>query len=154
MSSLGDFLTYGAIGLGLGLAVLAYLLLRKEQEIVEPRTKIIKAIYVFMGFALLLTAGGFMGEYLKSEATAVDPLRAQLKEKDRRVLEIEEQYRQVTQQLSSSRDSIEMLLDLKDGKIARLRDIDPSSPGYVALIREIQNDLEQIDRNMKKVINK
>ena len=62
---MADFLRYGAIGLGLALAVLAFQLLQREQKVPRPRMSIIKTIYVFLGFALVLSALGFALEYAK-----------------------------------------------------------------------------------------
>nr|WP_320016714.1 hypothetical protein [uncultured Desulfobacter sp.] len=154
MESLGNFLAYGAIGLGLALAVLAYLLLRKEQGVAKPRTEIIKAIYVFMGFALILSLGGFVGELLKSDAASIVQVRAQLDEKTKKLEEMEEKYRLVDQKLSSSRMLMQSLMDLKGGKIARLKQLDPDRIEYAALVREIQNDLEQIDRSLNEALRK
>ena len=89
MESLGNFLAYGAVGLGLALAVLAYLLLRQEQGIAKPRNEIIKAIYMFMGFALILSLSGFVGEFLKSDAASIGSVRDQLDEKTKKLAEIE-----------------------------------------------------------------
>ena len=55
---------YGAAGLGLALAVLAYRLLSQEQSIKQPRPAVVQAIYAFMVFALLLAVAGFVSEYL------------------------------------------------------------------------------------------
>lgn len=90
MESLGNFLAYGAIGLGLALALLAYLLLRQEQGKVKPRKEIIKAIYVFMGFALILSLGGFVGEFLKLDGASIGPVRAELGEKTKKLAELED----------------------------------------------------------------
>src|SRR5882724_2622273 len=58
-------LSYGAIGLGCILAILAYRLLAKEQQQKEVRDKVIRAIYAFMVFSFLLTACGIVTEYLR-----------------------------------------------------------------------------------------
>ncbi len=67
---MSEYLRYGAIGLGLALAVLAFLLLQQEQKIAKPRKEIIKTIYVFMGFALVLSIFGFSLEHFKSSQEA------------------------------------------------------------------------------------
>lgn len=151
--SLGNFLAYGAIGLGLALAILAYKLLSQEQKLRAPRKQIVRAIYVFMAFALTLSAGGFVGEYLKSDASAIGTVRTQLDEKTKRLVEIEGKYGQIDQQLSSSRMLVRSLMDLKKGKLERLKQLDPQAPEYVPLVREIQLDLEQIDRGLNNALN-
>ena len=62
---MSEYLRYGAIGLVLALAILAYLLLQREQKVTRPRKEIIKTIYVFMGFALFLSVAGVVLEYAK-----------------------------------------------------------------------------------------
>ena len=55
-------LKYGAIGLALFLAVLAYRLLRQEQRNPRPRQSMLTYIALFMGFSLLLMLGGSLLE--------------------------------------------------------------------------------------------
>ena len=58
-----EILRLGAIGLSLLLAVMAFFLLRGEQAKPEPRENMLIATYVFMGFTLVLLAGGLLGEF-------------------------------------------------------------------------------------------
>ena len=51
-----EILRLGFVGIAFLLAGLAYLLLRREQERAEPRAGMLRPIYVFMGFALVLAA--------------------------------------------------------------------------------------------------
>jgi len=60
-----DALRYGAIGLGAILAVLAYRLLRREQEQPEPRKPVLVATFVYMAFSLILFGAGFALELLR-----------------------------------------------------------------------------------------
>jgi hypothetical protein len=154
MQSLSNFLAYGAIGLGLALAVLAYLLLRQEQSVAKPRKEIVKAIYVFMGFALVLRLGGFVSEFLKSDVASIGPVRAQLDEKTKQLAEVEEKYRQVDQKLRSSRMLMQSLMSLKGGKVERLKYLDPRAMEYTALVREIQADLERIDGSLNEALSR
>ena len=149
-----DFLQYGAIGLGLALAVLAYLLLQKEQAVAKPRREIVKAIYVFMGFSLVLASAGFGAEYARSDAASVGKLRAELEERARNLSTVEEKYRQTAQELSSSRSLIYQLMTLKGGKIERLKQLNSKAPEYVALVAEIQKDLEAIDRAINHALGR
>ena len=59
-----SILKYGALGFGLLLAVLAYRLLEREQGKTPPRPRMLWAIYVFMSFAVVLAAMGFISEAL------------------------------------------------------------------------------------------
>lgn len=60
------YLTYGALGIVLALAVLTFRLLNKEQEKNPPRKSILKAIYTFMAFAVLVMVLGIIAEFLKN----------------------------------------------------------------------------------------
>ena len=60
-----DALRYGAIGLGAILAILAYRLLRREQDQEAPRHQVIVAIYVYMIFSLIFFGGGLALELLR-----------------------------------------------------------------------------------------
>lgn len=68
--NLYNILSYGAIGLGCILAVLAYFLLTKEQEQAKPRKQILTSIYIFMGFSLILGLTGFVTEHLRGQSSS------------------------------------------------------------------------------------
>lgn len=125
VTDLGSLLSYGAIGLGLALAILAFSLLRAEQKVKEPRISILASVYVFMGFSLLLSSAGFITEFLRSQETT---------------------------KLTVSREVLDALMDVKGGKISRLKQLDPSDPSYYVLVTEIQRDLEIIDNNIRGVL--
>lgn len=76
-----------------------------------------------MAFALFLAAGGFVNEYLNS---------------------------QMRNTLKNLRVGIGDLIDLKEGKVARLKRLEPASPDYVALVNEIQTDLENLDGKLRE----
>ncbi len=59
-----EILQFGVVGLGAIMAILAYVLLKAEQARNQSRSRIIKAIYVFMAFAIALT---ILGLYSESE---------------------------------------------------------------------------------------
>ncbi|MCB0283624.1 MAG: hypothetical protein KDF60_13650 [Calditrichaeota bacterium] len=64
-----DILGYGVIGLGFLLAVLAFRLLSAEQKR-DPRQEIIRAIYIFMVFSVVLCIIGFAAQVFDNhEAT-------------------------------------------------------------------------------------
>jgi hypothetical protein len=54
-----EILSYGVIGLGFLLALLAYRLLTREQKQENPRNAILTAIYIFMVFSVVLCIIGF-----------------------------------------------------------------------------------------------
>jgi hypothetical protein len=150
-----NFLAYGAIGLGLALAVLAYRLLSKEQQRTgQPRAPLLNAIYVFMGFTLLLAAGGFAGEYLKGDAAQISAVRAELKSTAGQLKDLQGKHDKMREGLNVSRAVVESLLDLKGGKVARLKRLDQRSPEYFAMVNEIQMDLEKMDTLLRAALKK
>jgi hypothetical protein len=62
---LGKLLVAGVSGLGLALAILAYRLLRAKHAVAEPRAIILRAIYRYMMFSLVLIAAGLAFEVYK-----------------------------------------------------------------------------------------
>ena len=104
---MANYLVYGAVGLGLVLAVLAYRLLSKEQE--RPgatRASLLRATYVFMAFALALAAGGFASEYLKSDASQIGTVRAELEKTTSELQALRSKHQEVREGLNVSRTVI------------------------------------------------
>ena len=124
-----EFLSYGAVGLGLALAVLAYFLLKNEQKNKNIRIRMLTSIYAFMGFSIILTFMGFASEYLKDS-----------------------KFEDIEDKLLVAVKVLDALMQQKEGKVARLETLDPSDPAYFALVNEIQNDLASIDQQLKKAI--
>ena len=60
-----EILQIGAIGLGFLLALLAFLLLGREQKKKEPHPKILRQINIFMGFSVTLCVIGVVPEILQ-----------------------------------------------------------------------------------------
>jgi hypothetical protein len=76
LNSLGSLLAYGISGLGLALAILSYRLLTKEQAVQEPRPNILRAIYIYMAFSLILVGAGLFSEFFKPKEIPVLSLTA------------------------------------------------------------------------------
>ena len=98
-----------------------------EQKVKEPRSSIFVSIYVFMAFSLLMSSAGFFSEYSRSQ-------------------EIKE--------LTISWDVLDALINDKGGKISQLRILDRSDPSYVDRVNIIREDLEIIDDNLRKAMEK
>jgi AICAR transformylase/IMP cyclohydrolase PurH len=145
-----NFLAYGAIGLGLALAVLAYRLLSKEQDRkAAARGPILTATYVFMAFALVLAAGGFVSEYQNSDASQIAGVRAELTKSNSELKSLQAKHDQMREKVNVSQAVMRSLMNLKGGKLASLKQLDPKSLAYNNLVKEIQRDLEQIDEGFK-----
>jgi hypothetical protein len=62
MGSAVEILKLGVIGLGFILALMAFMLLTREQKKSEPHIRIIHAIYTFMAFAVVLCGVGLYAQ--------------------------------------------------------------------------------------------
>jgi len=71
MSNAASILGYGAIGLGFLLAYLAYRLLLKEQSRDITRDSILRAIYIFEAFCVVLVVLGSVLQYSNNEDKAM-----------------------------------------------------------------------------------
>jgi len=58
------------------------------------------------------------------------------------------------QGLTTSRTVMRSLMDFKVGKVSRLKTLNPTAPEYVPLIREIQADLESLDKSFNEAISR
>jgi hypothetical protein len=81
--SITSILGYGAIGLGFLLAYLAYRLLLQEQGTKTPRPEILKAIYLFECFCVVLVVLGSILQYSANE----DKAKAELLSEKNRALD-------------------------------------------------------------------
>jgi len=68
MADLDQLLGYGAIGLSLALAIVAFRLLRSEQKLRGSRPSMLAAIYAFMGVSLLLAAAGVFAQVKRTQS--------------------------------------------------------------------------------------
>jgi predicted PurR-regulated permease PerM len=138
MSSLFELLSYGAPGLALALAILAYWLLRREQTIPKPRRDILKTIYVFMAFALILALVGFITAFKTNQEVSQTVFKTN----------------QQISELKNARSKVEALMVLKEGKVDRLLEqLGPNAnEQFFREIREIQTDLREIDHEINKAL--
>jgi hypothetical protein len=147
MLNLSNFLTYGAIGLGLALALLSFRLLALEQKIAKPRSEILRAAYVFMAFALILAGAGFASEWLKADvlegrqaASSLAALTAQYTALEKEKIQADAAGRYVKR-------SIQDLTDAKAGYLSAIR----QPPECEALVNEVRQVLLPIDETLRKV---
>src|SRR5262245_54273185 len=68
-SALLKILGLGVIGLGFLLALLAYQLLRQEQAKAQTNPDVLRSIYFFMGFSVILCVIGIVSQYLDQRRT-------------------------------------------------------------------------------------
>lgn len=70
-SNIFEVLSYGVIGLGFLLALLAFRLLTKEQSIQIPRENVLKSIYIFMLFSIILCVFGITAQLYPKEKISI-----------------------------------------------------------------------------------
>lgn len=140
------YLAYGSIGLGLSLAILNFHLLRNEQLQPNPRQTIIRAVYVFMVFTLLLTSLGFASEYLDRTkeiwrlANNLSELNDSLDNMKKYVSKLEI----VISKFDKMKHSLELLTSFKGDKLNRIN-TDLNSD-----LKSIKEEFTYINETMKK----
>ncbi|MDF3868450.1 hypothetical protein P3W53_28605 [Pseudomonas denitrificans (nom. rej.)] len=144
MQGLASFLTYGAIGLGLALALLSYRLLRSEQAVERPRPGFLRAIYIYMCFSLVLVVGGLVGEHFKPDAAAAKQLQVRAESQAKEIEALKTQIADANNKLQRSQLRIGDLMNLKSGKLRQLIDA-RTDPAREALLQSISEDLANID---------
>ncbi len=123
-----SFLFYGAVGLALALAILAYRLIAREQQRPgQPRRSVITTVYAYMAFALAIAGAGFWSEF------------AQLKLKN---------------DLQALSKSIRPLLGAKAGAIGGLDSLDPTSEMYKEQLARIRDNLKSIDQSIQEIVGR
>lgn len=130
-------LGYGALGFGAILAVLAFRLLRREQDQTAARPQIVHLIYAYLSFALLLSVLGFGAEIYRDKT---------VRQRDQRIVELEAT-------LAKSREILLVLLDQKGGKVQRLTAYDPSNQDFPQILEDIKSDLTSLDSVMRSVLD-
>jgi hypothetical protein len=148
-------LAYGAVGLGLALAMLAYWLLSQEQRARNPRKLILQSVHIFMAFALVLAIGGLFLEYHKSEASQLPAVRKQMEQlasdltaERQRSVQLERNLQKTSTALEAVHSSIRDLMDIKDGALGRFQKADPDEPGYQSRVQELVLQVQDIDNKL------
>ena len=116
--NVSDILGYGVIGLGFLLALFAFRLLSNEQKRDEPRKSMIRAIYSFMLFSLLLSVIGFAGEFSKiseSEQEQITKLQDSLTGCEQKGKELEKAHQK---KIASCDDQKRVLQQERDARLA------------------------------------
>jgi hypothetical protein len=172
-------LSYGAIGLGCILAVLAYLLISAEQKRAAPRRRLLSSIYVFMAFSLALTTLGFGAELWKESldqnakaqtdklADEIASLQKQIAwlqghndKQTKAAANLKDANAQLSQQLDTTRidlatvdTKLEDLGDLKQGNVTQTSHRNATSPGDSTRVTQIGKDLSPPDTRSGSATN-
>lgn len=144
------YLAYGAIGLGLSLAILNFHLLRNEQLLNNPRPQMLRAIYAFMCLTLLLTIAGFTSEYL-DRSKEIWRLTNNLAE----INDTIEGFRKYVSKLETTiksfdkmRHGLDLLTSVKGDKLSRVNGKTVESD-----LSSLKADLVSINEAMKRQLN-
>lgn len=95
-----QILGLGVIGLGFLLALLAYWLLRQEQARENPNPAVLRAIYLFMGFSIVLCLIGIVSQYVDGGRISREEHNGVLKVKEARISEQDQTIHQQAIQLA------------------------------------------------------
>jgi hypothetical protein len=144
------FLAYGAIGLGLALAILSFKLLRIEQTLPEPRPSVFRAIYAFMLMTVVLTALGFISEYLdrSKELWRLLDNMSQLNDTIDGMKKYANKLETVLKGFDKMKYGIEILTSIKGDKLSRM-----DAKDFETNIKSIKEELISINEAMKKQLN-
>jgi hypothetical protein len=141
-SDLSKFLTYGAVGLGLALALLAAALLATEQRRTnQPRVKMLRALHIFMAFAFAMSLLGYAGDYLKYNTTE---LRRKFEETSSELDRVKRNNQILKTRLSNAKTVFTALTRLKGQELGRLEDIRDHPNDCVSRVRSAVSSLDDI----------
>ncbi len=141
-----NYLGYGAAGLALALAMLAFRLLSKEQASTRPRRNMLTATYVYLSFALVLALVGFGSEYLARPPVISEQVQ-ELKEKLRKS---ELETERLKSAINQTTDVLSILNGTRGNAISHIEDVmsrtnaDPSLKAFVVDLKFIHEQMRRI----------
>ena len=165
LTNVVQILNLGAIGLGFLLAAMAYQLLRVEQRVATPRPSVLKATYVYMGFALTLTIVGFISEYLRQSTTdavssrdaTIAHLRTETTAKAEELQKLQERLTTVDHSLSELRERVigvhGSLTVAQAGRGAAIEGLSEDAANNPA-IRQVRAQLMGIHSSLQEMIDR
>lgn len=149
------FLSYGAIGLGLGLSILTYTLLKNEQRLTAPRASIITSIYAFMVFSIALSTIGFMSEFFNEHKDYIKSLQtiSELSETVNKMKDHVDSMQTIITKLERMKHSIDLITGIKGAKLGQWDNYKQSDPDYVKIMREVRSDLKTLNESIRKELS-
>lgn len=150
-----NFLAYGAVGLGLALALLTFRIIQSEQKKDQPRSSIIKTTYAFMILAIILSLSGFVVESF-GQKQQINILSEKLE-----LMEIEnynmrigiDNLKQVNTKFEKIKHALDSLCNSKGQILRGWRDMDQSEPAYIRLVKQIRTDLTNLHGLIEKELD-
>jgi hypothetical protein len=136
-----NLISYGAIGLGLALAILTFKLLNNEQKKQNPNSNIIISSYGFMILSIIISLSGFISESInkKYEHSKIIKENDKLTTQNLILLSTIEKLKSTNQQFEKIKHTLDTLLDIKGSILNKSQ-----------TISQIKNELVIIQETMKK----
>jgi predicted PurR-regulated permease PerM len=136
-----NLISYGAIGLGLALAILTFKLLNNEQKKQNPNSNIIISSYGFMILSIIISLSGFISESInkKYEHSKIIKENDKLTTQNLILLSTIEKLKSTNQQFEKIKHTLDTLLDIKGSILNKSQ-----------TISQIKNELVVIQETMKK----
>jgi len=136
-----NLISYGAIGLGLALAILTFKLLNNEQKKQNPNSNIIISSYGFMILSIVISSAGFISESTnkKHEHAKVLKENDKLTTQNIILLSTIERLKATNQQFDKIKHTLDTLLDIKGSILSKSQ-----------TISQVKSELVLIQETMKK----
>jgi len=150
-----NLLTYGAIGLGLSLAILTYRLIQFEQTKPLPRSLIIKTTYAYMVLTIVLSLTGFISESY-NEKEKIKNITQTLFEfqKENENLKVSIfKLKETTYKFEKIKHALDSLTNHKTSLLKDWKSMDQSDPAYIKVIRQIRSELINLNSAIQKELD-
>ena len=120
-----NLLSYGAIGLSCILSILAFELLRKEQDKKTPRNAILHSIYIFMGMAI---TSSLLGYYFEDKRIQIE-------------------YNGIKDKCEHVKTAIEKMVDSKTGNLKVMKTTSSGESN-----KQLIQNMQDIDKSIKDLL--
>ena len=144
---LPNLLTYGAIGLGLSLAILTYRLIQTEQSKPIPRSLIINTTYAYMILTIILSLIGFISESLsqKEQILSLKELIRNYEYENNNIKLTLNNIKETNSKFEKLKHTLDSLTSHKSTILKDWKSMDQSDPAYIKVIRQIRSELININ---------
>lgn len=153
-------ISYGAIGLGCALAIIAANLLRQElKTVTDRRPGNFVPIYVFMAFSFALAILGFGAETFRFERSAEqteDQLKSAqlaLGNAQGALASAQNLAQQDREHLNLVTKTLKPLIATKIGMLDQLRQMQPTDPSYSSLVEQMRRNLTDLDNRTQAILD-
>ena len=147
-----NLLTYGAIGLGLSLAILTYRLIQYEQTKPIPRSLIINTTYAYMILTIILSLTGFVSESVnqKSEIKSIKEELKTLQDENNNLKITLNNLKNTNTKFEKIKHTLDSLTNHKTSILKDWKSMDQSDPAYIKVIRQVRTELINLNASIQK----